>query len=139
MTMSLILAVPRRLVEGEKLVRSGKWEGWGDGDARPPNSWQRLGIIGMGRISGAVRSRRGFGLVHYHNRRRLHPETERELEAMTGQSGPDAVRMDIILSTARGRLPPTICLMRDGCRYCNLMLYGQYIRSGGRTADSGAV
>ncbi len=29
MAMALILAVPRRLAEGERLVRSGKWTGWG--------------------------------------------------------------------------------------------------------------
>src|SRR6202045_4904679 len=28
MTMALILAVPRRLTEGERLVRAGKWQGW---------------------------------------------------------------------------------------------------------------
>src|SRR3546814_14030764 len=28
MTMALILSVPRRLAEGEKLMRSGTWEGW---------------------------------------------------------------------------------------------------------------
>src|SRR6184192_3301668 len=29
MTMALILAVPRRLAEGERLIRSGDWKGWG--------------------------------------------------------------------------------------------------------------
>ncbi|MBY0431675.1 MAG: D-glycerate dehydrogenase, partial [Rhodospirillales bacterium] len=29
MTLAMILAVPRRLSEGERLVRSGKWTGWG--------------------------------------------------------------------------------------------------------------
>jgi len=44
---------------------------------------KRLGVIGMGRIGQAVARRaRGFGVsVHYHNRRRLHPEIETELEA----------------------------------------------------------
>ena len=64
MTMALILAVPRRLAEGERVLRSGRWEGWS------PN-WmlghriygKRLGIIGMGRIGQAVARRaRGFGL-----------------------------------------------------------------------------
>src|SRR3546814_6904453 len=31
MTMALILAVPRRLVDGEKLIRSGGWKGWSPG------------------------------------------------------------------------------------------------------------
>lgn len=84
MTMALILAVPRRLVAGEKLMRTGQWRGWS------PTSMlgnrihgKRLGIVGMGRIGQAVARRaRGFGLaIHYHNRRPVHAETEAELEA----------------------------------------------------------
>ena len=100
MTMSLILAVPRRLVEGEKLVRSGKWEGWGPTVMLGHRiHGKRLGIIGMGRIGQAVAKRAyGFGLsVHYHNRRRLHPETERELEATYWDNLDQMLsRMDII-------------------------------------------
>ena len=49
---------------------------------------KRLGIIGMGRIGQAVAQRaRGFGIsIHYHNRRRLHPEVEKELEASYWES-----------------------------------------------------
>ncbi|MGH6895244.1 MAG: NAD(P)-dependent oxidoreductase, partial [Geminicoccaceae bacterium] len=71
MSMALILAVSRRLVEGERLARSGEWSGW-----RPTSmlghriTGKRLGILGMGRIGSAVARRaRGFGLaIHYHNR-----------------------------------------------------------------------
>ncbi len=62
-------------------------------------SGKRLGIIGMGRIGQAVARRaRGFGLsVHYHNRRRLHPETEQELEATYWESLDQMLaRMDVI-------------------------------------------
>ena len=89
MTMALILAVPRRLVEGERIVRSGDWSGWSP-------TWmlghrifgKRLGIIGMGRIGQAVARRaRGFGLsIHYHNRNRVHEEIENELEATYWES-----------------------------------------------------
>jgi len=89
MTMALILAVPRRLVEGERIVRSGDWSGWSP-------TWmlghrifgKRLGIIGMGRIGQAVACRaRGFGLsIHYHNRNRVHEEIENELEATYWES-----------------------------------------------------
>jgi glyoxylate reductase len=100
MTMALILAVPRRLAEGERVLRSGRWEGWS------PN-WmlghriygKRLGIIGMGRIGQAVARRaRGFGLsIHYHNRRRHHPDVEAELEATYWESLDQMLaRMDII-------------------------------------------
>jgi glyoxylate reductase len=100
MTMALILAVPRRLAEGERLVRSGKWTGWGPTFMLGRRIWgKRLGIIGMGRIGQAVARRaRGFGLsVHYHNRRRLHPEIEAELEATYWESLDQMLaRMDVI-------------------------------------------
>jgi len=89
MTMALILAVPRRLTEGERLLRSGKWEGWGPTFMLGHRIWgKRLGIIGMGRIGAAVARRaRGFGLsVHYHNRRHARPELAQELEATYWES-----------------------------------------------------
>ncbi|HCH56399.1 MAG TPA: D-glycerate dehydrogenase [Rhodospirillaceae bacterium] len=84
MTACLLLAAPRRLVEGERLIRSGKWDGWAPTFMIGHRiSGKRLGIIGMGRIGQAVARRvKGFGMtVHYHNRRRLHEEVERDLEA----------------------------------------------------------
>lgn len=89
MTMALILAVPRRLVEGERLVRAGKWPGWGPMAMLGHRIWgKRLGIIGMGRIGTAVARRaRGFGLsIHYHNRRRVPLKTEAEVEATYWES-----------------------------------------------------
>jgi len=89
MTMALILAVPRRLAEGERMVRSGEWGGWSPTGMLGHRIWgKRLGIIGMGRIGTAVARRaRGFGLaVHYHNRRRVHQETETELDATYWES-----------------------------------------------------
>ena len=84
MTACLLLAAPRRLVEGERLIRSGNWDGWAPTFMIGHRiSGKRLGIIGMGRIGRAVARRvQGFGMtVHYHNRRRLHEEVERDLEA----------------------------------------------------------
>jgi glyoxylate reductase len=100
MTMALILAVPRRLAEGERLVRSGEWHGWSPTSMLGHRiTGKRLGIIGMGRIGQAVARRaRGFGLsIHYHNRRRVHPDTEEELEATYWESLDQMLaRMDII-------------------------------------------
>ena len=100
MTMALMLAVPRRLAEGERLVRAGKWNGWSPTSMLGHRiSGKRLGIIGMGRIGQAVARRaRGFGVsVHYHNRRPVHPEIENELEATYWESLDQMLaRMDII-------------------------------------------
>ncbi len=100
MTMALILGVSRRLVEGERLLREGKWEGWAPTFMLGHRIWgKRLGIVGMGRIGQALARRaRGFGLsIHYHNRRRVPEATERELEATYWESLDQMLaRMDII-------------------------------------------
>ena len=84
MTMALILSVPRRLAEGEKLVRSGSWTGWSPGFMLGHRiGGKRLGIIGMGRIGQAVARRaRAFDLtISYHNRHRLPEVVEQDLAA----------------------------------------------------------
>ncbi|MBK1667664.1 D-glycerate dehydrogenase [Rhodovibrio sodomensis] len=100
MTMALILAVSRRLVEGERLVRSGDWGGWSPTHMLGNRLWgKRLGIVGMGRIGQAVARRaRGFGLsVHYHNRRPVAEEIEDELEATYWDSLDQMLaRMDLV-------------------------------------------
>ncbi len=100
MTMALILAVPRRLIEGERLIRSGNWSGWSPTSMLGQRIWgKRLGIIGMGRIGSAVARRaKGFGLaIHYHNRRRVQSELEASLEATYWESLDQMLsRMDII-------------------------------------------
>jgi len=98
--MALILAVPRRIAEGDALARSGKWQGWSPtGMLGHRINGKRLGIIGMGRIGEAVARRaRGFGLsVHYHNRKPVHPQTEAELEATYWESLEQMLaRVDIV-------------------------------------------
>jgi glyoxylate reductase len=100
MTMALILAVSRRLVEGERLARSGAWPGWSPTSMLGHRlTGKRLGILGMGRIGSAVARRaRGFGLaIHYHNRRRVPEALEAELEATYWESLDQMLaRMDII-------------------------------------------
>ncbi|MBZ0324645.1 MAG: D-glycerate dehydrogenase [Alphaproteobacteria bacterium] len=100
MTMALILAVARRIVEGERLVRAGEWKGWSPTFLLGHRLWgKRLGIVGMGRIGQALARRaRGFGLsIHYHNRNKVHPEVETELEATYWESLDQMLaHMDII-------------------------------------------
>ncbi len=74
LTMALILAVPRRLVEGDRRMRAGDFKGWGPTHMLGHRvKGKSLGIIGMGRIGQAVARRaHAFGLsVHYHNRHRV--------------------------------------------------------------------
>ena len=102
MTMSLILAVPRRLIEGAAILTEGRedWQGWSP-------TWmlgkrlggKRLGIIGMGRIGQAVARRaKAFGLqIHYHNRKPVAPKIADELDATYWDSLDQMLaRMDII-------------------------------------------
>ena len=100
MVMGLLLAVPRKVIEGENLIRSGKWEGWSPTHMMGRRIWgKRLGIIGMGSIGQAVARRAiGFGLnIHYHNRNRL-PDVIEESHQATYWEGLDQMlpKMDII-------------------------------------------
>jgi glyoxylate reductase len=79
----LMLAAARRLGEGERLLRAGKWEWWGPKQLRGLDVWgKKLGILGLGRIGQAVARRaRGFGMeILYHSRSRKE-DAEKELGA----------------------------------------------------------
>ncbi|MEP0960643.1 MAG: D-glycerate dehydrogenase [Roseobacter sp.] len=100
MTVALMLSVLRRIPEGLSVMQDDAWDGWS------PTSFlggrvggRRLGILGMGRIGQAVARRASvFGMqVHYHNRRRLRPETEAELNATYWESLDQMLaRMDVV-------------------------------------------
>ena len=100
LTMGLIMAVSRRVVEGAEVAQAGEYHGWSP-------TWmlgrriggKRLGIIGMGRIGQALARRaRAFGLsIHYHNRKPVSPRIAEELEATYWESLDQMLaRMDII-------------------------------------------
>ena len=114
MTMALLLAVPRRISEGARLLHSGDWKGWSPTLLPGRRIWgKQLGIVGMGRIGTALARRaRGFGLeIHYHNRRPVHPDVEDELEATYWESLDQMLsRMDII-SVNCPRTPATFHLL----------------------------
>jgi glyoxylate reductase len=100
MTMALILAVPRRLVEGVQVLESDGFQGWSPSWMLGRRIWgKRLGIVGMGRIGQAVARRaRAFGLqVHYHNRKPVPAEIAHELDATYWDSLDQMLaRMDIV-------------------------------------------
>lgn len=64
LAFALIMAAARRVVEGDKMVRAGKWKTWGPMILLGPDvHGSTLGIIGMGRIGAAVARRaKGFGM-----------------------------------------------------------------------------
>ena len=81
---TLMMAVARRLIEGDTLARSGQWRGWNLDQFCGTDVWGKtLGIIGFGRIGRAVARRaRGFNMrVIYHNRKRAPADAEKDLGA----------------------------------------------------------
>jgi glyoxylate reductase len=100
MTMALILAVARRIVEGAKVIPAGEWTGWAPTWMLGRRiSGKRLGIVGMGRIGQALAQRaKAFGLqIHYHNRRPVAAAIAEALNATYWESLDQMLaRMDII-------------------------------------------
>ena len=100
LTIALVLAAARRVVEGANIVQAGEFTGW-------TPTWmmgrrlggKRLGIVGMGRIGQALAKRaRAFGLsIHYHNRKPVSPRVAEELEATYWESLDQMLaRMDVV-------------------------------------------
>jgi len=82
---ALMMAAARRVCEGERFLREGRWQHWGvDMFAGGDVHGATLGVLGMGRIGQAI-ARRGHGgfdmQVAYHNRSRLAPDVEATLGA----------------------------------------------------------
>ncbi len=128
MCMALILGVPRRIAEGLAVMRSDDWPGWAPTGLTGSRIWgKRLGILGMGRIGQAVARRaKAFGLqVHYHNRRRLHPSIEEDLEATYWDSLDQMLARIDILSINCPHTPATYHLLSS--RRLQLMKQGAFI------------
>jgi len=81
---ALLMAVARRLIEGDHLARSGGWTQWNLDQLCGTDVWGKtLGVIGLGRIGRAVARRAsGFRMrVIYNSTTRAAPEIEKELNA----------------------------------------------------------
>lgn len=79
---TLLMAIARRLVEGDAWTRSGTWPGWDLDQLLGGDVWGKtLGIVGMGRIGrGVARRAQGFQMrVLYHDQVRLAADVEKEL------------------------------------------------------------
>jgi glyoxylate reductase len=111
LTWALILATGRRLVEGDRLVRAGRWDGWSPTQLLGLDISRRtLGLIGLGRIGRAVAERAaGFNMqVLYHTCRppkaadRRDRWLSRGLEALLSES--DIVSLHVPLTPATTHL-----------------------------------
>jgi glyoxylate reductase len=81
---ALLMAAARRLVEGDRYVRDGKWKTWGPMLLMGPDvHGATIGIVGFGRIGQAVARRaRGFGMrIVYHDLQRVPKSVEAEFDA----------------------------------------------------------
>ncbi len=128
MAMALILAVPRRLPEGWILMQRGEWQGWSPTALMGHRiAGKKLGILGLGRIGRAIARRAAaFGIeVHYHNRRRVHPDIEAELKATWWESLDQMLARIDILSVNVPHTPSTFHLMN--ARRLKLMKRDAYI------------
>ena len=121
LNMALILAVPRRLVEGDRITRAGGFDGWAPtGLLGHRVRGKKLGIVGMGRIGQAVARRaKAFGLdVHYHNRRPVPAPIALELNATYWDDLNAMLREVDIVSINCPRTPDTHHLFNEerlGC------------------------
>jgi glyoxylate reductase len=83
-TWTLMMAVARRLSEGEQLARSGNWKGWNLDQLCGADIWGKtLGLVGFGRIGRAV-ARRALGFhmkVIYTDAVKASAEVEKSLNA----------------------------------------------------------
>lgn len=112
--MALILGVTRRIPEGMAEMQAGRWQGWSPtAHLGGRLGGRRLGILGMGRIGQAVARRANvFGMqVHYHNRRRLRPEIEAELQATYWESLDQMLARVDVLSINCPHTPSTFHLL----------------------------
>ncbi len=137
--LTLILSVCRRGGEGERLVRTNKWGGWGPTEMLGTHvTGKTVGIVGMGRIGQAVARRCHYGFempVIYFNRSRKPvdlPATQVDtLEELMGQA-------DIVVVTVPGGGPNT--KMIDAAVIATMKRSGIFVNiARGDVVDEGAL
>jgi glyoxylate reductase len=124
LAFALMLAVRRRVIEGDRLVRAGGWKGsWSEGGLAEEVNGSTLGIVGLGRIGSAVARRgQGFGLRVLYTRR-LRADSDlgewRTLDELLAES--DVVSLHVPLTAeTEGLLDARrLALLRDGACLVN--------------------
>ncbi len=136
LAVALVLATRRRVVEGDRFVRSGEWTGsWSEGAIAEEVAGSTLGIVGLGRIGSAVARRAvGFDMrLLFSQRHRIDTELAeyRELDALLAES--DIVTVHVRLTPETEGLIDgrRLALMRDGSCFVNT--------SRGEVVDEGAL
>jgi glyoxylate reductase len=130
LAFALLLAVRRRIVEGDRYVRAGRWStGWAEEELMGDDvSSATLGIVGLGGIGRAVARRaRAFGMrILYAKRQRLPAETERDLGVEHRElddllSEADVVSVHVPHTTETEGLIDArrLALLRDGACFVN--------------------
>jgi glyoxylate reductase len=124
LAFALILATRRRVVEGDRFVRSGRWSGsWSEGGLAEELTGSTLGIVGLGRIGSAVARRaRGFELrVLYTQRRSVTTDLGeyRELDALLSQADIVSVHAPLTVDTHGLIDARRLALLRDGACLVN--------------------
>jgi glyoxylate reductase len=121
LTWALILAVARRVGEGERLVRAGGWQGWTPTQLRGMSLENKtLGIVGAGRIGREVARRAAaFGMRVLYWSRSAHADADAvgqfvELDALLGSA--DVVSIHLSRSSATEGIinARRLALIRDG-------------------------
>ena len=123
LTMALVLATRRRLVEGDGFVREGKWaSGWAVGDLMGDEiGGATLGVIGLGRIGSAVAMRaRAFGMNVLYTRRTDDGSSDRrELDDLLRESDVVTIHAPLTDETQGLLDARRLALLRDGACLIN--------------------
>jgi glyoxylate reductase len=122
LTMALVLAVRRRVVEGDRFVREGRWAaGWHVGQLMGDEiRGATLGLVGYGRIGRAVAERaRAFGMRVLYNRRSKRDEDFRELDDLLRESDVVSIHAPLADETQGLLDARRLALLRDGAAVIN--------------------
>jgi glyoxylate reductase len=123
LTIALMLAVRRRVVEGDALVRSGRWgTSWSESPFLGRDlSGATLGIVGLGRIGAAVAKRAvAFDMrVLYHRRSLTEDPNYRELDDLLGEADVVSVHTPLTAETKGLISHDRLALIRDGATLVN--------------------